>query len=416
MALESDILIIGGGFAGFSLFRQIDRRKRQVRLLTDRNHFLFTPLLPLAAVGSVEVRSIVESVHLFEKKKGEVIIGKAVDLLPAEKKVVVEYSEGRKEEISYKELVIASGSITATFNIPGVYEHTYFVKEMRDARRLREKILYQFDRANSLQGEERKAALTFAVVGAGATGVETACEIDDLVQEDLVKYYPELARGSRIVIIEAAKEILTVFDRTLAAYASLKMKQKGIEVRTETPVKAIEKNKLVLGTGDTLAAETIIWATGNGPSAFILKAAERMQIKLARGGRISVKETLLVDGPVESIFTIGDCSAALDQKGQVLPATAQVAMKQGVYLGKYFSGKKQKPFYFKSMGMLASLGSKTAIADLGGNVRFKGMLAWWFWKAAYLTRLVSMRNRVSVAFDWMKVRMFGRNTARIDYD
>ena len=371
-------------------------------------------MLPLAAVGSVEVRSIVEPVHLFEKAPGEVVIGKATDIFPEEQEVLVEFEEGRNGKIRYHTLVIAAGAVVNIFGVPGAHENCLFLKEMKHARSLREKILLQFDRASSLEGGKREAALRFIIVGAGATGVETACEIHDLLKHDLSKYYPRLVQASRIELIEAARDILPAFDRTLARYAQLKLKQKGIRIRTETPVKAIEKGGFILASGETVNAETILWATGNGAGEFTKKVADRFGLTLDLAGRIPVDPILSVKGANQTIYAMGDCAAFQDQRGGILPQTAQVAMKQGIHLAKSLSGRRSRPFTFRSMGMLASLGSGSAIADLG-TFRFKGILAWWFCKAAYITRLVSLRNKVSVAFDWLKVKIFGRNTARIDF-
>jgi NADH:ubiquinone reductase (non-electrogenic) len=360
------------------------------------------------------VRSIVENIRMLEKRVGEVIIGEAIDMIPEDKRLIIKLDQGRTNEIKYHSLVIAAGAVIATFDIPEVQEHCLFVKEMKDARRLREKILFQFDKASYLNGLERKRALTFVLVGAGATGVETACEIDDLIKDDLTRYYPKLAAESRIEIIEATSDILPAFDRTLARYAQLKLQRKGIRVRTELPVKAVEEGKVIMISGEAIDSDTIIWATGNGPSKFTLRIAQQLDIQLEKGGRIPVGRDLKVKSLYPDIYAIGDSAACWDGQGRLLPATAQVAMKQGIYLGKILSGKKTKPFYFQSMGMLASLGSGSAIADLG-TLRFRGLLAWWFWKAAYLTRLVSLRNKLSVLFDWFKVKLFGRNTARIEF-
>jgi len=412
--IKTDVLIIGGGFAGFSCFREINRKNKRVILLTNRNHFLFTPLLPLASVGSVEVRSIIESVHLYEKNNGEVVIGKALETDGVLKKVRVEYPGGDHGEIGYEKLVIAAGAETNTFGIPGVSEHCFFMREMKHARLLREKILMQFDKASSLPEQAQKASLRFVVVGAGATGVEVACEIEDLIQSDLKRHYESLAEKSEIIIIEATKDILAAFDRRLANYAKSRMIKKGIVIRTEQLVDAVEKSSLVLKTGEIIETDTILWATGNGANAFIKKIFEGFSIPLHRSGRVPVDSNLNIPAHPE-IFVIGDCSASVDKNSEMIPATAQAAMKQGIYVGKLLSGKKQQPFSFKSLGMLASLGSGDAIADLG-FLRIQGMLAWWFWKAAYLTRLVSFRNKVSVAFDWLKVKFLGRSTARVDFD
>jgi len=414
MSKQADVLVVGGGFAGFSCFLALDRKHRKVTILTNRNHFLFTPLLPQAAVGTVEVRSIVEPIYSFAKRGGEVVIGEALDLLPDQRKLRVKLEGGRIEEIEFVSLVITTGAQVSTFGIRGVLEHCFFMKEMKDARALREKVPLQFEKAAHLSGESRKKALRFVVVGAGATGVEVACEIDDLIQHDLRKHFPRLAREAVIQIIEATEDILPAFDRTLAHYAQTKLKQKGILIRTELPVQAVEKDKVILPAGESVEAETIIWATGNSPHLFTRQAAKRLGVQLRAQGRFPVDSRLRIMCPYSELYALGDCAWAEDQKGHPLPATAQVAMRQGMFLGHELTNRTTGRFQLKSMGMLASLGSGSAIADLG-FLRFKGVLAWWFWKAAYLTRLVSLRNKVSVVFDWIKIKIFGRNTARIDF-
>lgn len=411
---KTDILIIGSGFAGLSCLKSIKRDKRQVTLLTNRNHFLFSPLLPQATAGTVEVRSIVEPIYSFAKTKDEILIGEAEDIDPTARTVQVKLDRDYHTHIQFNSLVVAIGAETATFGIPGVKEFTLFMREMKDARKLREQVLERFERAAFLPTKERKNALVFAIVGAGATGIEVACEIHDLIHLDLIHVYPELVQESTIQIIEGMKEILPAFDRTLAEYAKNQIKEKGILLRTECRVQTVEENKLILATGETIEADTIIWAAGNGPQAFTLKLAEKIHIELERG-RIPVDKSLGIKSPYSDFYAIGDCSAAKDKKGNPLPAAAQVAMRQGIFLAKALNDRNaSRIFNYESMGMLASLGSGKAIADLGA-FQFKGIFAWWFWKAAYLTKLVSWRNKVSVAVDWLKVKLFGRNTARIDF-
>jgi len=409
-----DVVIIGGGFAGLSCFQHIDRKKREVRLLTNRNHFLFTPLLPLAATGGVEVRSIVEPITSFEKSPGEIIIAEAVSA-DFEKKILhVRYDDGTFGEISYETLVIASGAVTADYGIPGIHEYCYFMKEMKDARKLREKILFQFEKAAHLQGAALDKALNFVIVGGGPTGVETACEIHDLAQEDLKKIAPALIPHVKIQIIEAGPDILTVFDKILVKYAEGKLKQKGILVKKNLAVKGMEKDKAILSNGESEESETILWTAGNAAGGFTKKVADTLKIKLGPQGRFPIGLNLKIEGIPYDLYAIGDCAVMRDKQGQPVPQTAQVAMKQGIFLGREISNRRNGEFSFKSMGMLASLGSGSAIADLG-TFQFKGLLAWWFWKAAYITRLVSLRNKLSVLFDWIKVRFFGRNTARIEF-
>jgi NADH:ubiquinone reductase (non-electrogenic) len=413
---STDILIIGSGFGGLSLFRNIDRDKHRVLLLSNRNHFLFNPLLPLAASGRIEVRSIVEPLRTFQKNEGEVLIGEAIDIDPDEKKVFVMFDTEKRATLSFEILIVAIGAQSATYRIPGVVEYCLFFKEMKDARKLREKILFQFENAEHLEGESQKRALRFVLVGAGPTGVELACEIHDLIYEDLVKEFPLLIPYTEILIIDAGKEILSSFDQTLVQYAKSKLEQKKIRVRTQTHVKAVDKNHLTLQTGEYVESETIIWTAGIGPRLFTQKLAERLHRSLDKAGRIPVTNLLNIGPDYPDIYIIGDCAGVYNEKGQghTLPATAQVAMKEGLHLAKNLNQGKQRPFHYHSMGMLASLGTGSAIANIGA-FRFKGALAWWFWKAAYLTKLVSWRNKITVAFDWIKVRFFGRNTARIEF-
>jgi NADH dehydrogenase FAD-containing subunit len=316
--------------------------------------------------------------------------------------------------LKYRTLVIAAGLETATYGITGVEENCHFFKEMRDARRLREKILYQFDRASLLSGEERKRALRFIVVGAGPTGVELVCEIDDLLEKDLHRQFPDLGADVETLLLDSSEIILPVFDRELADYAIRKMLQKKIQIMTGIKVVAVEKDTVRFAEGGGIEAETIVWTAGVSAGPFIRKVAERLEVSTQRAGRIPVNDTLSLD-LFPNIYLIGDCAAKRDEEGQVLPATAQVAAKEGKFLAKQLSGgpKTSAKFNYRGLGMLASLGSGAAIAEVG-TIRLKGWVAWWFWKAAYLTRLVSWRNKVTVAFDWLKVMIFGRNTARID--
>ena len=413
MTRDADILIVGGGFAGLSCFRSIDRHRRSVTLLSDRNHFLFTPLLPLAATGVVEVRSIVEPLWSFQKNRGEIVIGRVADIDAVKREVSIESDLQEPQKIRYRVLVLAIGAVTSTYGIPGVEQHCFFFKEMKHARALRERILAQFERAMDLTGTTRKRALCFAVVGGGSTGVELACEIHDLIEEDLKKEFPDLAKEADVQVIEGRNAILTEFGQTLAHYAARKLRQKRIHVQTGTPAREVREHQVVLDGGQIVEAETIIWTAGIGPSPFLTQLAGRWGIELERG-RIPVNRHLAVGGNYPEVYAIGDCASFKGPSGHVLPPTAQVAMKEGIFLGKQLSNGGNANFSFRSMGMLASLGTGSAIADVG-LLQFKGRLAWWFWKAAYLTRLVSLRNKATVAFDWLKIRLFGRNTARIDF-
>lgn len=410
------VVIIGGGFAGLSCFMKLDRSRCSVRLITQRNHFLFTPLLPLAATGVVEVRSIIEPLRSFQKKPDEVQVAEIIQIDVAGNRVVARNENGSISWSPYDFLVLAHGATTADYGIPGVKEHSVFLKEMKDARLLREKILFQFDKASQMQDEAQvRTALNFLIVGGGPTGVETAFEIEDLISKDLRREFPQLWEKASVQIFEAGKEILTVFDKTLVQYAQKRLQQKKILLHLNTAVKKVEKGRIALASGETIEGETVLWAVGNTAHPLTHSFAQQNNFTLGPQGRLMTDSHLKVQG-APFLYAIGDCAVTLDKNGRPLPATAQVAMKQGYYVADLLSGRNQKnkAFHFHSMGMLASLGSGSAIADLG-DIHFKGLFAWWFWRAAYLTRLVSFRNKVSVAMDWIKVRLFGRNTSRVEF-
>jgi NADH:ubiquinone reductase (non-electrogenic) len=405
MASQPKLLVLGSGFGGYSLLSRLDARDWDATLLSPRNYFLFTPLLPSAASGSVEFRSILEPAR--RRLRGVRVIEGVAESVDWESRQVhsVGAVGGERFMLSYDHLVIAVGAAVGDYGVPGVREHALTLASVEDARAVRRGILEQFARAEvpGLTAEELRQRLTFVVCGGGPTGVEIAAEID----EELRSSYPELAPRARVILVEALERLLTSFDEALSDYTRRHFLHSGIEVRTKAKVKAIERDRVVLEEGEVIPCGLILWAGGNAPVPFIASLGEALD----RRNRLVVDGYLRVPGR-EGVYAVGDCAAVGEPP---LPATAQVAQQQGSYLAgalkRLREGQPVEPFRFKASGMLAYIGGGEALADLP-QVKWSGRGAWLFWRSVYLTKLVSPANKVKVLFDWIKARLFGRDLSR----
>ncbi len=403
------VVVLGSGFAGIRLARGLDARRFDVTLVSPRNHFLFTPLLPSTTVGTLEFRSVIDPVRL-ACPGVRFLQARALSVDPAGRTVACEGAlDGRAYSVPYQSLVIAVGVETQTFGIPGVREHALYLREAGEARAIRQRILDCFERASQpgLAEEERASLLRFVVVGGGPTGVEFAAELHDLVAEDLRKPYRELMPSVRITLLEATTQILGGFDATLGDYTMRHFSRQNIEVRTGSPVVALEEGVIRLKDGSALRNGLVVWAAGVTQGELV----RGLPFPKDRQGRLLVDNRLRVKD-AEGIYALGDCA---DVEGQGYPATAQVAEQQGRYLAKAFmrraAGKEDGSFVYKHQGMLAYVGGNRALADLS-RVKGRGFAAFLFWRSAYFTKLVSMRNRLLVLFDWVKAEVFGRDLSR----
>lgn len=402
------LIILGTGFAALSILRKINIKQYDITVVSPRNHFLFTPLLPSTTVGTVEFRSIIEPIRVV-RPRVEFYQASATSLHSESKEIICESTaDGRSFTISYDYLVIAVGADSNTFNIPGVREYALFLKELGDARKIRSRIIQNLEQANTpgLPNDERSRLLHFVVVGGGPTGVEFAAEMHDFVTDDLVKSYPSLVADVRITLLEATNKILNTFDVKLGEYALQIFRRQQIEVRIESIVTRVEPNDIILRDGSRLPYGLVVWSTGNTQTQFIAS----QQFPKSQSGRILTDRYLKVSG-LSDVFAIGDCATV---EGEEFPATAQVAMQAGKYLGRYFNilaaDKKPDLFKYKHLGMLAYIGSNRALADLP-RIKGKGFSTWLFWRSAYLTRLVSLKNKILVLFDWTKTFIFGRDVS-----
>jgi len=403
------LVILGSGFGGYSLARNLRRGPFEVTVVSPRNYFVFSPLLPSAVVGTVELRSILEPVR--RRVRSARLVEAKAERVDWDARVVHCRSAVSDEQLAipFDFLVVAVGAAVADYGIPGVAEHALHLQDIGDARAIRGRVLLQLARADlpGLPDEEVRRRLTLVVCGGGATGVEIAAEVHDLLEEELREVFPNVARRARVVLLEAAPRLLGGFDAALAEYTGAHFRREGIEVRTSTPVGRIEADRVVLADGSEVPYGMVVWAGGLAPRPFVRELA----LPLDPRGRLLVDRELRLPGR-SGAFAIGDCAACAEEP---VPATAQVAQQQGKHLARSLrlvaSGHQPRPFDFRNLGMLAYIGGHQALADLP-QVKWSGRVAWLFWRSVYLTKLVSLANKVKVLFDWAKAAAFGRDTSR----
>lgn len=400
------LIVLGTGFGAVSLVKEIDVERFDVRVVSPRNHFLFTPLLPSTTVGTLEFRSIIEPIR--KTRKGIQFHQATCTAIRHEEKVLecAGAFRGTPFELHYDYLVIAVGCVSNTFGIPGVEEHAFLLKELSDARNIRQRICECFERAYKpgRTKEELEGLLHFVVVGGGPTGVEFAAELHDFVTQDVRRWYPDMQEHVQITLLEAKGAILTQFDAKLGAYAQRHFGRMRVKIRTESMVKEVLEDRVVLSTGEEIPCGMVVWSTGIGPTKLIAALPflkDSMQ-------RLIVDDRFRVNGATD-VFGIGDCATV---SGEDHPPTAQVAQQEGAYLAKILNRlvrqKETEPFEYRHMGMLAYIGHRRAVADLK-NVKGRGFATWLFWRSAYVTKLMSLKSKILVLQDWLRTSLFGRD-------
>lgn len=406
------ILLLGSGFGTFTIIPRLNRHRYHVTVVSPRNHFLFTPLLPSTTVGTIEFRSIIEPVR---RSRQNLVFyqAAAVHLDAGARRVQCRNAiDGHEFAVEYDLLVIGVGAMNNTFGVPGVSRHALFLKELRDARRIRQAIIDIMERATSpaLGKETLSRLMHFVVVGGGPTGVEFAAELADFVEHELTTAFPMVVGYVRITLIEAGDQILNAFDRDIAEYATRLFNRRRVAVMTQTRVKQVTEGEILLEDGSSVPYGLLVWSTGNGPTDFV----RSLPFRKDSAGRLLVDPFFRVLD-TDNVFALGDCANREDCE---LPATAQVAMQEGKYLASLLNhigtGRTMatiKPFKYRHLGMLAYIGRHEAVADLP-QAKSKGFSTWLFWRSAYLTRLISLKNKILVLFDWTKAIVFGRDVSR----
>lgn len=380
----------------------------EVTLINQDNFFLFTPMLHEVAACDLDIthivnpiRKLLRYVRFFE---GNV---EALDLM-ARRITVSHGPDAHCHALEYDHLVIALGSVTNFYGLTGLQENALTMKTLGDAIHLRNRVIKNLEEADGeCTAVGRQQLLTFVVAGGGFAGVETMAAINDFAREAL-RYYPNLSEENlRMVLVHPGEVILPELGLELGAYAQKKLSERKVDIRINTKVTDVGEGWVALSDGSRFGANTLVWTAGTAPNP-LLAALPCMTER----GRLRVNKYLEVpEWP--GVWSLGDCACVPDlQTGKPYPPTAQHAIRQGKVLAQNIvatlRGGQKQPFRFKTLGLLASIGRRTGVAQILG-VNFSGFFAWWLWRSIYLSKLPRFEKKVRVALDWTLDLIFSKD-------
>lgn len=527
------LVILGGGWGSVALLKQINPGDYHITVISPKNYFLFTPMLPSATVGTLEMRSLVEPIRrILMKVRGHFLRANAEDVEFSHKLVECSQTDARGNEVRfyvpYDKLVIAVGSVTNPHGVKGL-DNCFFLKDINDARMIRNQVIKNMELAclPTTPDDERKRLLSFVVSGGGPTGVEFAAELYDLLNEDLTKRFPRILRNEISVhLIQSRSHILNTYDETLSKYAEEKFARDQVEILTNSRVQEVFPDKIVFTQKNEegvivtkeIPAGFCLWSTGVSQADLCKRIAAKLGAAQSNRHALETDTHLRVNGtPLGDVYAIGDCATVqnniadnvvsflrglafkhgkdpeglelhfsdwrdvaadvrrrfpqavshlkrldklfadfdkdqsgtldfgelrellkqIDSKLTSLPATAQRANQQGLYLAHKFSklarfapGLRANDirdgdvdeacygaFVYHHLGSLAYIGN-SAVFDLGprGWNLTGGLWAVYAWRSVYFAQSVGVRTRVLMAMDWAKRGLFGRGKRRSDRD
>ena len=411
------IVILGGGFGGIAVAQRLERRLRpgegDITLISRENFSLFTPMLPEVSSGELDIRHVVTPIRS-QLRRAHFVLADVRALDVAAGSVDITHTlTGREARIAYDQLVIALGSSTSTFGLPGVAERVFALKTLEDAGILRNRLVWLLELADSTNDAAlRRRYLTIVVVGGGFTGVEATGEFVELFHS-VLRFYPSIDRAMvRIVLVEGGDVLLPGLPPRMGSYSAANLRKRGVEIRTGDGVASADDDGIVLQSGARIETATIVWSAGVAPAP----AVAGTPLPRTRRGAIVVGRDFRVDG-FENIWALGDCAAIPSGDGGFYPLTAQHAIREGPALADNLiatlRGLSTKPFAFNALGMMASLGARRAVAQLPGNRVLTGFLAWFLWRSYYLLRLPGLDRKLRVAFDWTLELLFPRDIAEL---
>ena len=414
------ILILGGGFSGVFTAKNLAKCAplgTEVVLVSETNYFTFQPLLPEVAAGALSASdSVTQLRQLLKSHNVKIVQAEVLNIdFTAKTVTVTQGSKRRIKDMSYDQLVVAMGQVVRLDRVPGLAEHSFPVKTTAHAHRLRNHVINCLEYADGVEDPVVRARLlTFVVIGAGFSGVETIGEVKDMIDRSL-KFYPNVTKSEiRMVLVEFAGRILGELPESLGHYAQKRLQKQGIEVWLNTGVKAASFFNVEMNDGRVLDTSTIVATIGNGASPMV----EAMDVEKERG-KIKTDAFMRVAGP-DGVWAVGDVALIpmKDKKGNdtFAPPTAQFAVREGAQLAHNIAaslkGSALKPFHYVPRGSMASIGNYRAVADTMG-FRMSGVLAWLMWRAFYLGMLPGMVTKIRVVIDWVMDLFAARNLGQI---
>lgn len=394
-AAGTHVVVVGAGFGGLAAVEGLDGSGIKVTLVDRHYYTTFQPLLYQVATAGLDAgdvafsaRAVVRGRPWVDFRQGEVV---GVDW---DRKVVALEAGG---ELGFDFLVLAAGATTNYFGVTGAAEHSYAIYTLDDALEVRARLYDQLEAADADPG--RDGVLTFVVVGGGATGVEMAGALAELLQASLLRDYPHLdAHLARVLLIEQLDRLMTAFKPPLQRYTLEELSRRGVEVHLNESVKEIHPHQVVLGSGVTVHAGAVIWAAGVAAAPL----AGKLGVEQGRNGRVVVGPDLRLRDHPET-FVVGDL-AAVPVRGGITPQLAQPAIQSGRHAARQIrrlvNGEEVTPFHYTNKGTMATIGRHAAVAQLPLGIVLRGTLAWFAWLVLHLVTLLGMRNRLAVLINW----------------
>ncbi len=393
------VVIVGAGFGGLQAAQALRDAPVEVCLIDRNNYHTFQPLLYQVATAGLEPGEIAHSVRgIFQHHENfSFRLGTATGVDFDARQVLL----AEDAPVSYNYLILAPGTSTQYFDVEGAREHALPMKGLAGAVNLRSHVLRRFEEAASDPRRVKAGELTFAVVGGGPTGVETAGALVELFDLVLKRDFHGLDLSkARVYLIEMTPHLLSPYDEQLRAYALNALRERGVEVLLGETVERVTADAVHLESGRRLPTKTLIWAAGVRAASLV----DALEVEQAGGGRVVVREDLSLPGRPD-VFVVGDTAAATGEDGRPYPQLAPVAVQEGGHAARQIvrrlRGRDTEPFRYRDPGMMATIGRKAAVVELPGGLRFTGFGAWLLWIALHIWKLIGFRNRFSVMFDWI---------------
>jgi len=414
------LLILGGGFGGLDVARGVGRSRAargywDTLLIDKENFFQFNPLLPAVAVGAVETRHIVYPLRSMARHRHIRFHKNKAIRIDLDARVVTLHN-GLAE--SWDTLVVAVGSVTNHFGIPGAAEHTLPFKTIVDAMTLRARVVELFEMAEQAATEgQRRRLLSFVIVGGGVTGVEVAAELSDMTRDTLLPRYASLRPSHlSVTVLEGAERPVPGARPAHSTYVRRFLEARGVRVETGARVTRVEPRRVHLADGRTFEGFTLVWTAGVSPPPLVRELA----LAHHTDGRVLVDGQLRAlapgGGACEDVYVIGDCAASPLADGRFQPQLSQAAIAMGTHVGESLvrmsEGRPPRPFRFRDAGYIISLGKHSSVLELFG-VPLSGKLAWLAWAATYLVKMVGVRKQIEVGIDHLTHVFFEHDTSQI---
>jgi NADH dehydrogenase len=404
------VVIIGAGFGGLNVARQLRNAPVRITLIDRQNYHLFQPLLYQVAIAGLlpsqiayPLRTIFRSQKNLNFQMGEV----------TEINLEACYVRLNGSVIAYDYLVIAVGAETNFFGMESIEQEGFEVKDIQKAISTRNHLLQMFERAShEVDTEKRRAILTFIVVGGGPTGVETAGALAELITHVMVKDYSGLQfRDARVILLEASDHLIASYPHELRHATHDLLYRKNVEILLNTKLTDYNGQYVTLGDGRQILTNTVIWTAGIKAA----KVLDMLGVERAGMGRVRVESTLQLPQHPE-VFVLGDAAYIVDGNGQPLPMLSTVAIQQGKTtaqnIQRIIKGNGPRPFHYKDPGLLATIGRNAAVARIWG-ISFSGFVAWVIWVFLHIYRLIGFRNRILVFVNWAWDYVFYENQIRL---